>query len=355
MKKLKLAFVILIISVLLVPSVLMLCGYRNANRENRVLAKLPKLFAESGFNTKFASQFDKFMDDNLALREHVVTAFNKTDIALLRDVNGTNAVIGKENNILYGETVDDYLGIDQLTENEIASIAAYLSDIQKSLSERGVAFAYMTAPNKATVYPELMPAYLKPTDSKRNIDMLEEALTSLGVSHIDAKTLLQTAKQDRSVYYKHDSHWNNYGAALVYNEIAIVFGLESRDADAYTTVNDRTGDLHNFVYPASVFLEERIIYPSKRAYTSARPINFDRDKMIETHSEANEFSLVFFHDSFGRSLQPFLSEEVGSLYMSSYFPYDLTFIDDNTPNAVLIELVERNLDKLYEHAASLGY
>lgn len=355
MKKLKIAFIALVLAVLMIPSALMLFGYKNANRENRVLAKLPKLITEDGLNTRFASQFDKYADDNLALREYIVTAFNVTDIALLKDVNGTNAVIGRDNNIFYGETVDDYLGINVMTAEQIASIADYLLDMQNKLSERGIEFAFMTAPNKATIYPELMPGYLKPVEGERNIDLLAAALLERGVSYIDAKSLLLSAKTTRSVYYRHDSHWNNYGAMLVYNEIAAVFGLEQRDPETYETDTDRMGDLHNFVYPSTDYPEERIIYPELRAYTSVRPINFDRDKIVETQSEANGLSMVFYHDSFGRSLQPILSECIGSLYMTSYFPYDTSCIDENKPDAVLIELVERNLDKLYEHAASLGF
>ncbi|MBR3486422.1 MAG: hypothetical protein IKH31_02445 [Clostridia bacterium] len=355
MKKLKLAFIMIVLAALLVPSVLMFCGYKNANRENRVLAKLPKLFTEEGFNTRFAAQFDKYVDDNYALREYVVTAFNAADIALLKDVNGTNAVIGKDHNIFYGETVEDYLGINGLTEEQINTIADYLSDMRNKLEERGMQFAFMTAPNKATVYPELMPSYLRPTDAPRNIDLLREALIARGVDYIDAKAILLEAKQRRSVYYRHDSHWNNYGAMLVYNAIAERFGLEVRDPDLYEIVTDRMGDLHNFVYPSTDYPEERIIYPKLRSYTSARPINFDRDKTVETESGANSISLVFYHDSFGRSLQPILSEGVGSLFMTSYFPYDTSCIDERSPDAVLIELVERNLDKLYEHAASLGF
>ena len=65
--------------------------------------------------------------------------------------------------------------------------------------------------------------------------------------------------------------------------------------------------------------------------------------------------MLVYHDSFGRSLQPILSQSVGRLCMNSYFPYNLDYIEKTEPDLVLIELVERNLDLLYEHAASLGY
>ncbi|MBR6109251.1 MAG: hypothetical protein IKQ36_05900 [Clostridia bacterium] len=355
MKKLQTVFICIVLAAFIVPSALMLFGFKNANRENRPLAKLPELVGEDGPNTEFASEFDDYVDDHFALREYLVTAFNAADIALLRDFNGTNAVIGKSNHIFYAESVNDYLGTDQLTEKQIESVANYLFDLQTRLGEKGASFAFMTAPNKASIYPEYMPDYLKPTENAHNIDMLAEALKAKGVNYIDAKALLLEAKEKRTVYYEHDSHWNNYGAMLVYNEIADHFGLEKYDAEVYTTVFDRTGDLHNFVYPSTEYPEERIVYPEFHKYSSRRPINMDRDRKTETTCDADTHTMVVLHDSFGKSLQPILSQSAGKLYMNSSFPYNVDYVESAEPDMVLIELVERNLDLLYEHAASLGY
>ena len=339
----------------LVPSILLTAGYKNPNRENRPLSKMPELIKDGGLNTGFAEGFDKYVSEHFALREGLINAFNTVDSALLKDYNGQNAVIGKANHIFYAETVDDYLGIDLLTDEELESAANYLLFVQTMLKERGVLFAFMTAPNKATVYPEYMPDYLIPTDAEGNMERLTALLTEKGVNVIDAKRVLLDGKMNRSVYYEHDSHWNNYGAMLVYNTIAESFGLEKYDAETYTVEYDRTGDLHYFVYPTTEYYEERIIYPEFHAYTSKRPIDFDRDKEINTESGVNTLSMLVYHDSFGRSLQPLLSQSVGSLMMNAYFPYDLKTIEDNEPKIVLIELVERNLDKLAQHAISLGY
>ncbi|MBR3382114.1 MAG: hypothetical protein IKG85_03665 [Clostridia bacterium] len=355
MKTLRLIFVVIVIAACLVPSVLMFCGYKNANRENRPLAQMPKLFTDGSFNEEFTSRLDDYVEDRFALREYLVTAFNAADVALLSDFNGTNAVIGKKNHIFYAETTDDHLGINQLTPGQIDSIVNFLADIMAEVRSRGGKFAFMTAPNKASIYPEYMPSRLYVTDAPRNIDMLTAALKERGIPVIDAKAILLEAKEERTVYYEHDSHWNNFGAMLVYNSIAEEFGLRRYDPRDYTVEYDRTGDLHNFVYPSTEYPEERIIYPLPDSYKSKRPINFDRDKEIETTSEENELTLLVYHDSFGRSLQPILSTAVGRLSMNSYFPYKLDYIEELEPDLVLIELVERNLDMLYEHAASLGY
>ena len=355
MKRLNYIFIFLFLFLCFVPSILMTAGFKNPNRENRPLAKLPVLFKDGSLNTDFFDQLDDYVEDRFALKDVLVNAFNTLDAAILGDVSGDNAVIGKDNFIFYGETVDDHLGINGLTEAEICSIVNYLSAIQAELSENGTVFAFMIAPNKATIYPELMPDHLIPTENERNIDLLTSALLKAGVNVVDAKSTLIEGKRTRSVYYEHDSHWNNYGAMLVFNETSRLFGLEAFDAEDYTTVFDRVGDLHYFVYPTTEYLEERIVYPERAKWSSRRPIDFDRDKEVETASDVNGLTMVVYHDSFGRSLQPILSQSVGKLFMNSYFPYDMSFVERNSPDLVLIELVERNLDKLAAYAQSLGY
>lgn len=355
MKTIRSIFIVVIMLGLMAPSVLMLAGVKNANRENRPLASMPKLFNEKGLNTDFAPGFDEYVDDHFALREHLVNSFNTISASVLKDTNSTEAVIGNDSHILFAKTVNDYLGVDQLNEEQIGVIAAYLSDVAGELEARGIGFVFITAPNKASVYPEAMPGYLKPVDTPRNIDMLNAALKEKDVPFIDAKALLIGAKAIRPVYYKHDSHWNNYGAALVYNSIADAFGLERFDAETFTVKCDRTGDLHNFIYPTSDYYEDRFIYPHFHEYRSSRPINFERDRKVETTSGVNSLKMVVLHDSFGRSLQPFLSQSVGSLYMNSVFPYNIDYVLEIEPDFVVIELVERNLSLLYDHAKTLGY
>ncbi|MBR4423960.1 MAG: hypothetical protein IKS68_07015, partial [Mailhella sp.] len=238
MKTFRIVFIAIVLLAFLAPSVLMLFGVGGSSGENRVLARLPKLLKNGKLNTDFFNELDDYTEDHFAFRSALTEAFNRTDIALFGDVNGTSAVIGREGYIFYGETVNDHLGIGLLAEEEIEAIASYLSAVQTELEGRGIRFAFITAPNKATVYPELMPGWLRPTGGARNIDLLRDALEGKKVSYIDAKGLLIAAKGNREVYYPEDSHWNNFGAMLVYDSAAALFGLEEYDPEVFTTALD---------------------------------------------------------------------------------------------------------------------
>ena len=357
MKNFRIAFICLIMAACLAPSVLLLCGFKNANRENRPLAKLPELMKDGSPNLGFASGFDKFMDDNFALREYLVTACNTATAALIRDYNGESAVIGRQGTLYYSETLDDHLGVGTLSPEQIAVAADYLKALSDELAAKGTKLVFIAAPNKASVYPEYMPRYLKPAGGDSNLELLNAALAERGVAFIDAKRLLIGAKEEHSVYYLRDSHWNNYGATLVYNAAAELLGLETYDPNAYETAFDYRGDLVNFVYPSAAHYEERLVYSYPREYAPTdHQVNFDMFKINETTSEANGLCLLMYHDSFGKSLQPIFSPSVGRLVMikSNSPAYSAADAEEYGADAVIIELVERNLDLLYEYALNGG-
>ncbi len=355
MKIAKVIYIAIVIAVFAVPSLFLLCGFKNENRENRPLAAMPSIVEDGELNTEYAGEFNSFLDSNFAFREYLITAYNSISVSLLNDYSGDNAVIGKNGMLFFGETMDDYIGVNSLRDDQIDSIARYLLDLQTDFSKDGISFVFMTAPNKATIYPEYMPSYLKTTDAPRNIDMLNNALEKYSVNYIDIKSILTVAKNDRMLYYYRDSHWDNYGAMLVYNAISKYTCSQAYNVKDYSTANNYVGDLHYFVYPSLSYSEERVIYSVGSPFKSERPINFDQYKFNETASEANEISVMMYHDSFGRSLQPILSASVGRLRMSSVFPYNFGYVSDDKPTIVIIELVERNLDLLYEVAKANGY
>lgn len=357
MKKLRIAFTASVLMLCMLPMLLLLFGYKNANRENRPLAKLPKLIENGSVNLDFSSEFNKFADDNFALREVLVTACNGVTASVLGDYNGTSAVIGRDGWLYFADTLGDYTGAAVLDDAELDSAARWLAGLQTELEERGTELIFIIAPNKATVCPENMPGYILSAEPSSNLYRLQQLFEKYGVSHIDAAGLLKQAKQTHPVYYMRDSHWNNFGATLVYNACAERLGLETCDPMAYEEVCDHRGDLVNFVYPAAELNETRLVYSYPHSYSPVdHPVNFDMFKVNETVSEVNAFTLVMYHDSFGKSLQPIFSASVGRLVMlKSNSPiYSAEDAASYGADAVIIELVERNLDLLCEYAAKNG-
>ena len=184
----------------------------------------------------------------------MVTAFHGLTMSLLGDTLNEKVIVGKNNMLFYSETLDDYLGINLLTDEDVARIASILRIQQAYCTAQGISFTFSIAPNKSTIYPENMPSRLLPTGEAGNRERLYAALEDAGVATIDFAALLLSHKEDGQLYHDRDTHWNERGALLAYNaimeRIAADASYETYAVCEPKTVYDDAGDLHNFVLPA---------------------------------------------------------------------------------------------------------
>ncbi len=344
------AFTALILAISMVPAAALLFGYEAENRENRPLARFPSLSERGKVNLSFPAQFDDYFEDHFGFREEMVSAFHGITMSLLGDTQNEKVIVGKNHMLFYAETLDDYMGLDLLTDEEIARIAACLRIEKEYCESRGIGFTFSVAPNKNTIYGENMPDRLAPTHEEGNRTRLYAALAQEGVPTVDFAALLLAHKADGQLYHDRDTHWNERGALLAYNAI---MERAAADADYETyaelvpaTRYDDAGDLHNFVLPALSGSRPRPDYGIEEAFTydeGARPA---QDTTFGTVSGKNDVSLHLFRDSFGNALLPLLSTNLGRVKYSAEFPYNYTLLDADAPDAVFIELVERNIKNL---------
>lgn len=152
--------------------------------------------------------------------------------------------------LYYKDSLDDYLGINQLSDRGLFNVAHTLSMMQKNLTARGKKFLFTVAPNKNSLYGEHMPYYdsLKVTEVN-NLARLTPILEKEGVNYTDLKSLFEA--QDEVLYHERDSHWNNKGAALAADAIMtdLVKMHDSYKDEAYEVRTDHIGDLDKMLYP----------------------------------------------------------------------------------------------------------
>lgn len=357
-KTYKLIFIIVFFIMCAVPSTLLLFGYKNANYENRVLSKLTSPIDENGVNLSFPSEFDSFLLDNFAFREQMVTAFNILTINVFDETLNEKTVAGKDGWLFFKETLNDYLGKDVLSEKSIERIAKVLLLQQEYLDKKGINFVFTVAPNKSSIYPQYMPDYLVRQSDTKNIELLETEMKRLGVNFLNLESEIKANLDLGQLYYKEDTHWNDLGALVAYRAIMGKVTKYSVSYDKYENVSteevyDYGGDLHYFVLPSLKGGTEQIKLLIDTKYTSDRPVNLERDVTNGTSSDKNDFRLMIFRDSFGKALFPLISSNTGRAFYSAEFPYNYSHIESEQPDAVLIELVERNIDELISTAPNM--
>lgn len=349
MKKRYLVYIIAVWIILLIPFAGMTFWPTNETTENTVLAEWPQFIEDGEWNETYLSEMGEYFEDHFAFRQNFVTAN-----ALLRGkVLGSSAtdqvVVGTDEWLYYGGTLDDYQGKNLLTEREIYAAVHNLKLMQNYVESQGSQFLLMVAPNKNSLYNENMPYYYQEGE-KSNLAHFAEKLEEAGVHYLDLYELFK--EQDEVLYFKRDSHWNNKGAVLAYNALMNQLGKEHETYlnVPYTVESVHSGDLDEMLYPLAVELENEYIYDKEFSYTYVNEITDNMDDWIETQNLNEESSLLMYRDSFGESLLPFVADEVGKGYFSRLVPYNLTQVVQYDADYVIVERVERRLAAFAEEA-----
>lgn len=304
--------------------------------------KLPALIGENGINDAFGDEFEDWFSKNFAFRGKVVDLFAD----FKKDVFATGndqVVVGKDGFLFFADTVPCFTGTDPMTDEEISSAAASLDAIRNRCG-KDCDFLFVCAPDKNTVYPELMPPRYLQSGENGDLDRLLSALDELGVPYLDLRPTLIQAKQNALIYHKKDTHWNGVGAKAAFEAVCEKLGIAVPEFAGPTFTDDFEGDLDSLLYPGSVRTDSDAAYnfDGKFVYTTA--VSTPMDLQI-TARGGGEKDLVIFRDSFANALIPFFASAAKSVRFERANPYRVEFITDDT-DAVIVEIAERNLRDL---------
>lgn len=354
MKKWKILYSILFFAVCLIPSLGMLAAKTETSSENRELSKFPSFVTEEGLNVEWLPQAGDYFQDHFAFRNELVTANALLNGKLLGTSTAQGVIQGTDGWLYYKDSLNDYLGVDLLSDRSLYNIAHTLSMMQENLQARGVDFLFTVAPNKNSLYPEHMPYYnsLKVTENN-NLARLVPYLEKEGVAYADLYQAFQ--EEDEVLYHKRDSHWNNKGAAFAAD---ILMSALEKEHDSYEDVEyqvreDYVGDLDEMLYPLATTPEEEIYYDKTLTYAVVGEIESNFDPRITTVNPVKDGSLVMYRDSFGNALVPFFADAYANAYFSRGVPYQLSDVDTNQADTVIVERAERFLPDMAQSSPVL--
>ncbi len=221
----------------------------------------------------------------------------------------------------------------------------------------------MVAPDKESIYPEYLPAYLQRPGAATQLDQLVEYLHKHSdVEIVDLRPALRAARHSGDVYYAHDTHWNDRGALAGYREICARLQRFFPELKPYASQDFRhvraehVGDLcamaglHDLRQPCErllagsafkvkpVALELGREYPWPKFADWQKPLAFERPD--------RRGRLLLFHDSFLGEYRRYLAEHFGRsvcLSMQPDFAVLNLMVQRERPNVVVEEWVERYL------------
>ncbi len=333
------------------------------NLEKRLPAPLPSFRLSRGVLLSFPAKFEAYFNDHFGHRNSLIRWLNRLKVWWLHTSCAANVVLGRDGWLFY--TVDpvgnDYRSVRPYTDEELEHWRSLLENRRDWLARRGIDYLMVIAPDKQSIYPEMLPPTLRArSHGPSRLDQLIAYLDSHSDFRIlDLREPLRRAKSLGPLYVRTDTHWNELGAYLAYREI--LEALRGRFPDlkpwprsAFALVPERHpgGDLAQMLGVANqiagedLMLTPRLPRQAREVHTTDRIPNLPswaQRSLVMEHPDRRLPRAVMFRDSFAVNLVPFLSEHFARVHYLWKYDFDFQTVEREKPDVVLQEFVERVL------------
>lgn len=329
--------------------------------ENRTLQ--PGIAGDARHGVDFARVFEMWWNDRLGFRRSLVAGHHLLKLSLGQSPV-SSVRLGLDGWLFFadGELPAAHQLPTPFSPEELAAWEHEISARQRWLADRGIHFLLVVAPNKAWIYGEFLAgAGSRGRPAGRLDQLLERLAQHPEIDVVDPREALRRGKAAGAVYSRTDTHWTDRGAWIVSREIvtrlAVRFpGLSSIPWSAIDSAREGgwSGDLARML-SLSWHLQEPREMLRFRDPPTARPVDSTRfaegpDQRI-TATERPGSGLprvVMFHDSFGVSLEPFLSESFGRIVYASglregFGNFDESMVKEERCKVVIQEIAGRFL------------
>jgi hypothetical protein len=231
--------------------------------ENRYLARRAAIRRDDGsLNEAFASDFEKWINDNIGLRSVLVKLNAGIQYRLFRNLSsaGTGSSDfylgpGGEFNYAEKEMLLDYQHKNLYSQEQLDETAAAYQKIRDVLEGKGIRYYYLQCRDKHSIYPEQFMTSVNQYGREALVDQVMKNLkANTTVEVIDTTEVLKEGKTEGETFgrYTDPSHWTEFGAYLAYRQLMEELNRGAGRAAAYKnegtenagTLVDVSEDLH---------------------------------------------------------------------------------------------------------------
>lgn len=266
--------------------------------------------------------------------------------------------LGDEYNQSYSAAIGVYRFPDEILDETVCNILK----IKSYCDSVGTEFYLVVAPDKNAIYPEHLEEI--PNSNIRFRQLLVESLKNkLNVIDLYSYIKIQKEKDlNKLIYYKTDSHWNNYGGYLaskfVTDQIAGQVDITPLDDDCITISKIKRETGNDLAQILKIHTEdtdfnivdnreiELVVTIEENPRLSKREVLFVNNNTISTKAKA-----IIFKDSFFTAMKtPFLSTIKEAIVFHQY-QFDVNVVNTmisqhGKPDFIVFEVVERNLSEI---------
>jgi hypothetical protein len=345
-----------------------------AIQERRQLAGGPEFRFDA--LSDFLSEYRKYYDDHFVLRNLLIKTNSLLHFILFRRSATPLVTVGKGGWLFMAEETpqrnetDYFRSVSLFGREELENWTRILEARRTWLSARGIEYLFVVVPNKSTIYPEFMPDYIHRVRKVSRLDQLMDSLSLHSkVKILDLRPSLLAAREVYPVYYKTDSHWNDFGAYTAYREI--IRYIHDFYADEkpmplsdfeIRRLNRAGGDLAQTMALEKNLLRENSVEMIPEIPFYARTVSRVNlsayvTKSISRCRTGKLPGAMVVHDSFIHELRPFLAQHFSSMVFIWDWGLNIypEIIRRQKPWLVIEEMAERYLlDKILSNPPEIS-
>jgi alginate O-acetyltransferase complex protein AlgJ len=323
--------------------------------ENRKLAEFPKYFTAYA-PAPYVAAFGQFFQDHFGFRKQLVRWNIHWKQNLFSESPVSMAMQGRNGWLYWGceGMVENYTGQWRFTEAELQNWQKLLETRRDWLAQRGEKYMFVVAPNKETIYPEYLPAWVVKNGKPGKLDQFLAYMRAHStVPIVDLRPSLLAAKQIGPTYYLTDTHWNGFGAFVAYQQILRALqpqmpDLQPLDLGAFNRYRtmDHGGDLAICIQQQDERQETQGIIFKPRAPLPPfkQPVEDKASGGIATKNPDKSGKVVLFRDSFAGALIAFLGYHFNEALYIWQPEWDKEVLEREKPDLVIDEIVERHFN-----------
>lgn len=179
-------YIVIFMVMCILPFAGMAVAKTETTTENRTMAAFPSFMEEGKWNVNYLQDLGAYFEDHYAFRNLLVSVDSQIQAKLFKTSNMDTVIVGKNDWLYYTASLDNYLGQNLMSDQEVYNAAYNLSIVQEYVQSRGAKFLVTVPPNKNSLYGENMPYYDQPkVSSERNYTNIIKALKSNKVAYTD--------------------------------------------------------------------------------------------------------------------------------------------------------------------------
>lgn len=331
--------------------------------ENRLPARFPQLQSpDLAGAQKFIGGLEACFNDNFGFRKKLIRFFQNWKIGLYHDRSVFKIIVGQDHWLFWGEAqmVEHFLGTAQFTPAQLQTWQKLLEKRRDWLAQRGIQYLFVVAPDKQSVYPEQLPAWLinaAPTNRETKLDQfLKFMKVHSTVPVLDLRGPMIAAKKIAPLYLQNDTHWNLLGGfvgaqALVQTLAQQFTNLPPLPMEDFTWTNTAFtgGDMALMLGTDTVEKNYYVALPKpvlprlRSQENPAFPTSWGpKHVLTQENPEATSISIVLFTDSYGVAWEQCLGYPFKkTVFLADNRGFSPQLITASQPQIVVNQMLER--------------